>query len=228
MNVLYNSPFFHISLCVLAYFIGLKIQKKYNQPLFNPLLIAITLLIILISITNIPYESFHTGTSLITLLLAPATVCLALPMFKQIETMKKNIVPILIGSFLGAATSIGSVLVLSPLFSLNQTLTTSLLPKSVTTPIAMSISELNGGIVAVTVAAVVLTGIVGTILIPPLLKWLKLEGSVTLGITMGTASHALGTSKAVEIGEKEGGLAGLAIGITGIFTVILSILITII
>lgn len=221
MIELVNSTFFYVGLCIIVYSFSIWLQKKTKQAWLNPLLVSILLIIGFLLLFQIPYDSFQSGTSFISMMLTPATVVLAIPMFRQFEVMKKNLPAILIGTFIGALSSIGSVLFFSSLFGLDKALTNSLLPKSVTTPIAISISEVNGGIAAVTVAAVLITGIIGSLIIPGVLKKLKMNHSVTLGITMGTASHALGTSKAVEIGEKEGGLAGLAIGITGIFTVIL-------
>lgn len=224
MNMLFDSSFFHLGLCIFIYGAALTAQKRTGWLWLNPLLITILAVIAVLVALDIPYASFQSGTSLISIMLTPATCVLAVPMVKQFEVMKKNLGTILIGTFLGALSSMLSVMGLCHVFNLDTVITNSLLPKSVTTPIAISVSEVNGGLAAITVAAVILTGILGSVLIPLIFRRLKVKNSVTLGITMGTASHALGTSRAVEIGEQEGGLAGLAIGMTGLFTVFLSLI----
>ena len=223
MKDLFQGPFFFIGLCLIVYLLACRLQRRIRQAWLNPLLVSIVSLIGILSLLKIPYAQFKEGTSAIAMMLTPATCVLAIPMVNQRKILKQNLTAILIGTFLGALTSILSVTFLCRILGLNDLITRSLLPKSVTTPIAVSVCEVNGGLPAVTVTAVIITGILGSIVIPLLFHKLKIKNSVALGITMGTASHALGTSKAIEIGEQEGGLAGLAIGITGIFTVILSL-----
>ena len=224
MSALWESPFFGVTLTILAYWAGCKIQKRTGLVICNGLVLAVMMIIAVLAVFDIPYAAYNAGGSLINLFLGPATVCLAVTIYAQIDLLKKNLLPILAGCAAGAVTSVLSIWGLCRLFGLDRTLTVSLLPKSVTTPIATAIAEGQGGIVSITVAAVILTGILGSIVIPLLFAKLKIKNSVALGITLGTASHAMGTSKAIEIGEQEGGLSGLAIGITGIFTVILSLL----
>ena len=224
MEAYFNSPFFHISLCIICYVAACRLQRITRKSWMNPLLISIAMIILILIILHIPYDSFKSGSNIIAMMLTPATCVLAVPMYNQLSILKKNWLPILVGTFLGALTSIISVSVLCRMLGLNEIITASLLPKSVTTPIALSVCEVQGGIAAITVTAVLITGLLGSLIIPPVFEKLKIRNSVALGITMGTASHALGTSKAIEIGEQEGGLSGLAIGITGIFTVILSLI----
>lgn len=224
MEEIINSPFIGIVLCLVAYEIGLVIQKKTHNPAANPLLIAIGIILILLQTCHIPLTSFNKGGAMINLFLGPATVVLAIPMYERLNTLKENIIPILISTGVGALTSMVSVIGLCKLFGLKEETIASLVPKSVTTPIAVEVASKQGGIVGITIGAVVITGILGAIIAPTMIKLLKLEKHpVAAGLAIGTSSHAMGTSKAVEIGELEGAMSGLAIGMAGLFTVILSL-----
>lgn len=224
MKELITSPLFSIMLCIGAFEIGGWIHRKTKIDALNPLLIAISLVIVMLKMLDIPLELFNEGGKIIQLLLGPATVVLAIPMYDQIHILRKNIVPILVSTAVGALTSLVSVVVLCKMFGLNETLVASLLPKSVTTPIAVEVAAQHGGIVSITIAAVVVTGILGAVVAPGLIKIFKLEGhAVAAGLAIGASSHAMGTSKAVQIGEIEGAMSGLAIGIVGIFTVLFSL-----
>lgn len=224
MMQIINSPLFSIALCIIAFEIGGLIHRKTKIDALNPLLIAIALVIVILKMLDIPLEVFNEGGKFINMLLGPATVVLAIPMYDQLHTLKKYIIPILISTAVGAMTSLVSVMMLCKLFGLNEVLLASLMPKSVTTPIAVEVSAKHGGIAAITIAAVVVTGILGAVIAPALIKIFKLEKhSVAAGLAIGASSHAMGTSKAVQIGEIEGAMSGLAIGITGIFTVIFSL-----
>lgn len=222
MSEIYASPLFGIVLCIFSFEIGLWINRKTHSPLANPLLIAVVICIAVLQIFSIPLESFQQGGDIITMFLAPATAALSLSIYNQLDTLKKNLLPILAGTLTGSITSIGSVIGLCKLFGLDEELTASLIPKSVTTPIAMEVSRQHGGIVSITVAAVIVTGIFGAILAPVLIKLFRVRNPVEAGIAIGTCSHALGTSKALEIGETEGAMSGIAIGVAGIITVVLT------
>lgn len=222
MSEIYASPLFGIVLCIFSFEIGLWINRKTHSPLANPLLIAVVICIVVLQIFSIPLESFQQGGDIITMFLAPATAALSLSIYNQLDTLKKNLLPILAGTLTGSITSIGSVIGLCKLFGLDEELTASLIPKSVTTPIAMEVSRQHGGIVSITVAAVIVTGIFGAILVPVLIKLFRVRNPVEAGIAIGTCSHALGTSKALEIGETEGAMSGIAIGVAGIITVVLT------
>lgn len=217
------SPFFGIAISILAFAIGIWVQKKTGLIICNPLIIAIVLVSGVLLIFKIPYEHYNEGGSIINMFLAPATSCLAVSIYTRVELLKKNWLPILVGCTAGSLTSMGSVLLLCRLFGLDETMTVSLLPKSVTTPIAVSISESHGGLVPITVVAVIITGILGSILAPWLIRTFRVKDSVAAGLAIGACSHAMGTSKAVELGETEGAMSGLAIGICGIVTVIFSL-----
>lgn len=222
MSEIYASPLFGIVLCIFSFEIGLWINRKTHSPLANPLMIAVVICIAVLQIFSIPLESFQQGGDIITMVLAPATAALSLSIYNQLDTLKKNLLPILAGTLTGSITSIGSVIGLCKLFGLDEELTASLIPKSVTTPIAMEVSRQHGGIVSITVAAVIVTGIFGAILAPVLIKLFRVKNPVEAGIAIGTCSHALGTSKALEIGETEGAMSGIAIGVAGIITVVLT------
>ena len=222
MDAVFSSPLFGIVLCIFTFEIGVWLNRKTHSPLANPLLIAVVLCIAFLQIFSIPLADFNEGGRMISMFLAPATAALALSIYGQIDVLKKNLLPIAAGTLVGSLTSIISVLGLCKLFGLSDELAASLIPKSVTTPIAMEISQQQGGIVSITVAAVIVTGIFGAIFAPTLLKLFRVKDPVEAGIAIGTCSHALGTSKAVELGEVEGAMSGLAIGVCGIITVVFS------
>ena len=225
MKELMESPYFGVALSVIAFWFGEKLQRKLKTPICNPLIIAIVLIVGILLIFDIPYDSYNVGGALINMFLAPATACLAVAIYTKIDILKQYWLPILVGCTVGSAASMGSIYVMCKLFGLDQSMTVSLLPKSVTTPIAVSISEPGGGVVPITVVAVIFTGILGSICAPMLIKLFHVSDSVAAGLAIGACSHAVGTSKAIEIGEIEGAMSGLAIGICGIITVLFSMLI---
>ena len=223
MSGLTASPFFGITLTVAAYWIGVKAQKKTGLVVCNSMLITVALIIAVLTVFHIPYEDYYQGGSLINLFLGPATACMAVTVYAKMDLLKKYWLPVLAGCLAGTVTSIGSILVLSRLFGLDKDMTASLLPKSVTTPIATAVSEGHGGIVPITVAAVIVTGILGNLAAPFLVKLFRVKDPVAAGLSIGTCSHALGTAKALEMGETEGAMSGLAVGICGIFTALLAL-----
>lgn len=222
MQEIINKPFVWIALSILTYEIGILIQKRVKNPIANPLLIAMLLMIGILVATGTPVETYNTGGSFISMCLSPATVVLAVPIFRQMEVLKRNLLPILAGALVGSLVSMGSVFALCHLFGLEDKLTASLLPKSITTAIAQDVSSVLGGIPSVTVICVCLTGILGAIALPSFLKLVRISDPVATGIAIGTASHAVGTSRAIQLGETEGAMSGLAIGIAGIITAVLA------
>lgn len=222
MSDIISSPIFGVLISIIAYEIGALIKQKFKLSIFNPLLTAIIILIIFLSVFNIKYDSYNNGGQIISFFLAPATVALALPLYKKFSLFKKNALPILSGILCGTACGLLSILALSKLFNLSPELTKSLLPKSITTPIGMALSKQLGGIPSITVVAIIITGILGSIIGPSLYKILKIDDKVAMGIAMGNASHAVGTAKAMEIGENEGAMSSLTIAISGIATVFLA------
>ena len=223
MSELASSPFFGITLTIVAYWVGVRAQKKTGLVVCNSMLITVALIIAVLTVFHIPYEDYYQGGSLINLFLGPATACMAVTVYAKMDLLKKYWLPVLAGCLAGTVTSIGSILVLSRLFGLDKDMTASLLPKSVTTPIATAVSEGHGGIVPITVAAVIVTGILGNLAAPFLVKLFRIKDPVAAGLSIGTCSHALGTAKALEMGETEGAMSGLAVGICGIFTALLAL-----
>ena len=223
MSEVYASPFFGIFLSILTFEIGVRINKKTKSAVANPLLIAVILCILVIKIFRIPLESYYVGGDLITVFLGPATAVLALSIYSQFALLKKYFLPILLGTITGSLVSVSSAYLLCKLFHLDDVLTRSMLTKSVTTPFAIAISKNIGGIPSVAVAAVVMTGILGSVFAPLLIRLFHVKNPVAAGVAIGTSSHAVGTSKAIELGETEGAMSGIAIGMAGIVTVIISL-----
>ena len=225
MSALFESNFFGIALSIFSFWIGVRINRKTGLVFCNPLIIAIVLISAVLLIFRIPYEAYNNGGAIINMFLAPATACLAVSIYSKIQILKENWLPILVGCSVGSVTSMACVYGMCRLFGLDEEMTYALIPKSVTTPIAVSIAQSHGGLVPVTVIAVIFTGILGSMFAPFLIRLFRVKNPMTAGLAIGACSHAVGTSKAIEIGETEGAMSGLAIGICGIFTVLFSLLI---
>ncbi|HII93651.1 MAG TPA: LrgB family protein [Methanosarcina sp.] len=217
-----NMPLFGILLSLIAFQAGTLLYKKTQLSIFNPLLVASVLVMVFLLIFGINYETYNLGGNYISFFLGPATVVLAVPLYKKIRLLKSNALPIIAGIITGCIAGISSILTLSSLLGLDDTISRSLAPKSVTTPIGIEISRQIGGLPAITVAAIVFTGIIGAILGPFICRCFKIKDKVAVGVAIGTASHALGTTRAIELGETEGAMSGLAIGIAGLITVFLA------
>ncbi len=203
-----------------AYYAGMYLKKKWNRSFLNPLLISIIITIIFVIVCRIDYDTYYEGAKYISYLLTPATVCLAIPLYEQFQILKNNWKAIIAGVTAGAITSLTTVLVLALLFRFSHEEYVTFLPKSITTAIGMAVSEEQGGYVAVTVAVIIVTGILGNVFGDLILKIFRIEEPIAKGIALGTASHAIGTSKAMELGEIEGALSSLAVVVAGILTVV--------
>lgn len=225
MKELFSGALWSVLLSILCFQSGVWLSRKVQSPLVNPLMTAIALVILFLKITGIPLTEYRAGGDMISLLLGPATAALAIPIYNQLQLLRRHWLPILAGALAGSLVSIGSVFLLCRIFGLDDALTASLLPKSVTTPIAMELSRQQGGIIPITVAMVVFTGILGAVFAPTLCKLLHIDNPVARGVAIGTSSHAVGTSRAVQMGEVEGALSGLSIGVAGLITVVLSLFI---
>lgn len=223
MMALLDTPLFGIFLSLFAYAVGVYINKKTGLLLLHPLLIALCLVIGFITLTGVPLSYYEQGGNIISMFLPAATASLALSIYRQWDVLKENWLPVVVGTGVGALTSMLTTLLLCRLFGLDQQMTVSLLPKSVTTPIAVALCEQAGGIAAITVVVVMMTGVPGAILAPWLIKALKIDDPVVQGVCIGTASHAVGTSKALELGEVQGAMSGLSIGIAGAWTVLFAL-----
>lgn len=222
LNILTNNLLFGIVLSLIAFEIGLYINRKTKISIFNPLLIAIALVIIFLTAFNIDFDTYNEGAKFINMFLGPSTVILAVPLYKQLKLLKEHAVSIVIGVFFGSLIGIFSIIGLSYLLGLHAPLIISLLPKSVTTPIGIEISNSLGGIVPITVLAIIVSGITGAVIGPLICKLFRIKDKVAVGISIGTASHAVGTTKALELGETEGAMSGLSIGVAGIMTVFIA------
>lgn len=214
-----NSVFWGVALSFVAYGIGMLLQKKFRRAIFNPLLISVILIMFFLNISKTDYKVYQEGADVISYFLTPATVCLAIPLYEQMELLKKNFKAIMIGILSGVLTSLVSVLAMSVFFGLNHKEYTTLLPKSITTAIGMGVSEELGGYVTLTVAIIIITGILGSILAEVACKVFHITEPIAKGVAIGTASHAIGTSKAMEMGETEGAISGLSIAVAGLLTV---------
>ena len=225
MNAITHSPLFGILLSLAAFETGVAISKKWKYSFLNPLLIANILIVGFLLATGISLESYNVGGDYISVLLSPATVVLAVPLYNQISKLKKFWKPILAGIFAGSLTSMACVIAASKLIGLSDTLMLSLLPKSITIPMGSVVSEQIGGIPSVTIISIVVTGITGAVAAPAVCRFCRIKHKVAQGIAIGTASHALGTTKAMEMGEIQGAMSSLSIGIAGLFTAIVAPLI---
>ena len=215
-----DSLFFGVVVSVLAYQAGLWIKRKWKLAVFNPLLISIFLVIAVLLIFDVDYERYNEGAKYLSYLLTPATVCLAIPLYEQLEQLKKNAKAIAAGILSGVLSSLVSVLALAAEFGLSHEEYVTLLPKSITTAIGMGVSEELGGIVTITVAVIIVTGVLGNIIAELVCKIFRIHEPVAKGIAIGSASHAIGTAKAMEMGEVEGAMSSLSIAVSGLLTVI--------
>ena len=219
-NMLCESAFFGVVISLLAYELGMLLKKAFKLPIFNPLLISIAVVIVFLAVFDIDYQSYNDGAKYLSYLLTPATVCLAIPLYEQMEALKKNVKAITAGILSGVLTSLTVVLVLALLFHLNHKMYVTLLPKSITTAIGMGVSEELGGAVTITVAVIIITGVIGNMLAETLCKLFHIEEPIAKGIGIGSASHAIGTAKAMEMGDIEGAMSSLSIAVAGILTVV--------
>lgn len=215
-----NSVYFGVIISIAGYILGVKIKNKFKRGLFNPLLISILIVMAALLLLRVDYESYNTSAKYLSYLLTPATVCLAIPLYQQLELLKKNMKAVILGILAGMMSSLTSVLVLAYLFGLSHEQYVTLLPKSITTAIGMSVSEELGGITTITVAVIIITGVLGNIIAEIICKVFKIHNPIAVGLAIGTSAHAIGTAKAMEIGEIEGAMSSLAIAVSGILTVI--------
>lgn len=219
--MLMNSPVLGILITIIGFQIGLIVKKKTQSDLANPLLVAMASIIAFLLITRIPYTTYKIGGDMIHFFLSPLTVALGLMLYRQRQVIKKYFFSLIIGICSGIVASFFAVKILGELLNLPQDLLYSLYPKSITTPMAISLSEIIGGYPSLTVIMVIITGITGAFVAPFMLKLFPFLNPIACGIGIGTSSHAIGTSKALEMGETEGALSGTAIGLCGVLTVII-------
>ena len=222
-NFFESSAFLGVAVSRLSYALGSFLKKKFKTGIFNPLLISIVITIVFLLTCNIDYETYNDGAKYLSWLLTPATVCLAIPLYQQIELLKKNHKAVLVGILSGVLTSLTTIMILAFIFKLSHKEYVTMLPKSITTAIGIGVSEELGGYVTITVAVIILTGVLGNILAEGICKLFKINHPIAKGIAIGTASHAIGTAMAMELGEIEGAMSSLSIAVSGILTVVGSI-----
>lgn len=215
-----NAAFAGVSVSLISYMIGVYLKKKLNVGLFNPLLISIAVTIIFLVLAHIDYDAYNEGARYLSWLLTPATVCLAIPLYEEFELLKSNVRAVMCGIISGVLTSLITILALAMFFGLTHEEYVTLLPKSITTAIGMGVSEELGGYVTITVAVIIITGVIGNILAEFICKIFRIEEPIAKGIAIGSAAHAIGTAKAMEIGEVEGAMSSLSIAVAGILTVV--------
>lgn len=219
LDFLTQSVFFGAVLSLAAYEVGLYCKKRWKLALFNPLLIAVILVVAALALLGIPYDAYYSGAKYISYLLTPATVCLAIPLYEQFELLKKNALAIFAGIVSGVLTSVTLVLLFALAFHFTHQEYVTFLPKSITTAIGMGVSEQLGGNVSITVVVIILTGVLGNILAEPICRLFSIKNPIARGIGIGSASHAVGTAKAMELGQVEGAMSGLSIAVSGLLTV---------
>ena len=214
-----NSAFAGVTISLVSYMLGMYLKKRFKLGIFNPLLIAIAVTMVILFALNVDYDTYNTGAKYLSWLLTPSTVCLAIPLYEQISLLKKNFAAVAAGIVAGVLASLLSIFIMAKLFGLDHTEYVTLLPKSITTAIGMGVSEELGGYVTITVAVIVITGVLGNIFAELICKIFRINEPIAKGIAIGSASHAIGTAKAMEMGEIEGAMSSLSIAVAGILTV---------
>ena len=215
-----NSAYAGVTISLTAYALGAWLKRKFGFAFFNPLLISIIVTIIALVGTGVDYDTYNKGAQYLTWLLTPATVCLAIPLYEEWELLKNNAKAVILGVLAGVITSLVTVYVCAKIMGLNHQNYVSLLPKSITTAIGMGVSEELGGYVTITVAVIIITGVIGNILGEAICKLFRIKEPISKGLALGTAAHAIGTAKAMELGDVEGAMSSLSIAVAGILTVV--------
>lgn len=218
-ELMQNSAFAGVTLSLVSYMLGMELKKRLKSGIFNPLLISIAVSIAVLLAVHVDYDTYNMSAKYLSWLLTPATVCLAIPLYEQFALLKKNWAAVLAGIVSGVITSMACVFVLALLFGLNHQEYVTLLPKSITTAIGMGVSEELGGYVTITVAVIVITGVLGNILGELVCRIFGIKEPIAKGLALGTSAHAIGTAKALEMGEIEGAMSSLSIAVAGVLTV---------
>ena len=221
-ELLFHSAYFGFVISLAAYYVGSRIRKRWNFALLNPLLIAMILVVVFMLVFRIDYSWYEEGAKYLSYLLTPATVCLAIPLYQQLDVLKENLAAVMVSILAGVLASAGSIFLMCVLFGLNHSQFATLLPKSITTAIGLSLAEELGGIPNITVAAIVITGLGGNILGETICKIFCIRHPISQGLAMGTASHAIGTARALQMGEVQGAMSSLSVAVAGLLTVLLA------
>ena len=219
-QMIINSTTIGVVISVMGYELGLLLKRKFKSAIFNPLLISIIFVICCLLLFRVDYDNYNKSAQYLSYLLTPATVCLAIPLYQQIKLLKENVVAIFAGIISGVLTSLVFIFVFALIFNFGHEEYVTFLPKSITTAIGMGVSEELGGYVTITVAIIIITGVLSNIVAPFVCKAFRIQDPIARGIAIGTASHAIGTSKAMEMGEIEGAMSSLSIVVSGLLTVV--------
>lgn len=219
-EMLTSATFFGVSLSLLTYLLGMWLKKKFRFALFNPLLISIVITMLVLVACHVDYETYNEGAKYLSYLLTPATVCLAIPLYEQLGQLKRHWKAVFAGILAGVLTSLGCVLAMAVLFGLSHETYVTLLPKSITTAIGMGVCEELGGQVSITAAVIIVTGVLGNIIGEGVCRLFRIHNPVAKGVALGTSAHAVGTARAMEMGEVEGAMSSLSIAVAGLLTVI--------
>ncbi len=221
-DFLQQTSYFGFVITIVIYYLSLYIKNKTKLSILNPLLVTTIIIVAILLVFNINYETYNIGAKYISYFLTPTTVCLAIPLYKQIKVLKKNVIGILSGILAGVIANAAVIVLLTKIFKMNNELGTSLLSKSITAPIAIGLTDELGGISSITVFAVILSGIIGATIAPTIFKLLHIKDETAQGLACGTSAHGSGTTTALELGEIQGAMSGLAIIVTGLITTIIA------
>ncbi len=215
-----NSVYFGVAISLVGYVIGVQLKKKFKLAVLNPLMISIVFVIGIVLLFKLDYPSYKKQAEILNYLLTPATIALAIPLYQQLSLLKKNLLAVICGIVSGVFASLSSILVMSVLFGLSHEDFVTLLPKSITTAIGMGVSEELGGVQTITVAVIIVTGVLGNVIGEGVCKLFKITEPISRGLALGTSAHAIGTAKALEMGEIEGAMSSLSIAVSGLLTVV--------
>lgn len=219
-ELLTESVYFGVTISIVSYGIGLFLKKKLKWGILNPLLVSILFVVGFLILFNIDYDMYNQTAKYLSYLLTPATVALAIPLYQKITLLKKNGLAVFLGILSGVLSSLLSVLAMAWLFGLSHREYVTLLPKSITTAIGMGVSDELGGITTITVAVIIVTGVLGNVIGQSVCKLFKIYEPIAVGLALGTSAHAIGTAKALELGEVEGAMSSLSIVVSGLITVV--------
>lgn len=220
MSLMRESLYFGVVISLLTYWIGLWLKQRLGWAVLNPILVAVVLVIAALKLLRVDYSSYYEGAKYISYLLTPATVCLAIPLYKQLNLLRQNLAAVIFAITAGVIVSALSIFVLCLIFRMEHVYYATLLPKSITTAIGMGVSEEAGGIVTITVVCIIITGILGNIIGERMFSLLHLKSPISRGLALGTSAHAVGTAKALELGEIEGAMSSLSVAVAGLMTVV--------
>ena len=215
-----NSVYFGVAISLVGYVIGVQLKKKFKLAVLNPLMISIIFVVGVVLLFKLDYPSYKKQAEILNYLLTPATIALAIPLYQQLSLLRKNLLAVICGIISGVFASMSSVLAMSVLFSLSHEDFVTLLPKSITTAIGMGVSEELGGIQTITVAVIIVTGVLGNVIGEGVCKLFRITEPISRGLALGTAAHAIGTAKALEMGEIEVAMSSLSIAVAGLLTVV--------